>query len=90
MMRGMRTTITLEPDLAARLRTLAHERGVPFKQVVNETLRRGLSSERQPPRPFHVDARPMHLRPGVDLTHALALAGELEDAEIMRKLELRK
>ena len=30
------------------------------------------------------------LRPGIDLEHALRLAGELEDAETVRKLELRK
>jgi hypothetical protein len=29
-------------------------------------------------------------RPGVDLERALALAGELEDAEMLRKLELGK
>jgi hypothetical protein len=32
----------------------------------------------------------MGLRPGIDLTHALRLAGELEDEEIIRKLELRE
>jgi hypothetical protein len=30
------------------------------------------------------------LRPGIDLEHALRFAGELEDAETIRKLELRK
>jgi hypothetical protein len=34
--------------------------------------------------------KPVHLRPGVDLTRALRLAGELEDEEITRKLDLRK
>jgi hypothetical protein len=32
----------------------------------------------------------MGVRPGVDLDKALRLADELEDAEIIRKLELRK
>jgi hypothetical protein len=32
----------------------------------------------------------MGVRQGVDLDRALRLAGELEDAEILRKLELRK
>lgn len=32
----------------------------------------------------------MGLRPGVDLTHALQMAADLEDEEIIRKLELRK
>jgi hypothetical protein len=30
------------------------------------------------------------VRPGVNLDKALVLAGEMEDAEILRKLELRK
>jgi len=32
----------------------------------------------------------MHLRPGIDLDKALALASHLEDQETIRKLELRK
>ena len=39
MMRDVRTTITLDPDLAARLRRLAAERGTSFKSTVNTTLR---------------------------------------------------
>ncbi len=39
----MRTTLTLDDDLAAALREHAQRVGVPFKHVVNDTLRRGLS-----------------------------------------------
>ena len=39
----MRTTLTLDDDLAAALREQAQRVGVPFKHVVNDTLRRGLS-----------------------------------------------
>jgi hypothetical protein len=35
-------------------------------------------------------ARRMGVRPGVDLDRSLRLAGELEDAELVRKLALRK
>lgn len=86
----MRTTITLDPDLAARLRELARERRVPFKRVVNEALRAGLGEGERPPRPYRLPARPMGVRPGIDLDRATRLGGELEDAEITRKLELRK
>jgi hypothetical protein len=34
--------------------------------------------------------RPLGLRPGVDLEHALRVAADLEDEETVRKLELRK
>ncbi len=86
----MRTTITLDPDVAARLRALARERGISFKAAVNAALRRGLAEGDEPARPFRVTPRPLDLRPGVDLDQALALAARLEDDETIRKLELRK
>jgi hypothetical protein len=84
----MRTTLTLDPDVADRLRTLARERGLPFKQVVNAVLRRGLDDGSH--EPFRVEARALGLRPGIDLDQALELAARLEDEETLRKLELRK
>jgi hypothetical protein len=86
----MRTTLTLDSDVADRLRALARERGLPFKQVVNAVLRRGLADGSGAERPFRVDARPLTLRPGIDLDRALDLATGLEDEETVRKLELRK
>ncbi|MDQ3874868.1 MAG: ribbon-helix-helix domain-containing protein [Actinomycetota bacterium] len=87
----MRTTITLDPDLAAKLRSLARERGVSFKEALNSALRRGLEPDPAgSKRAYRLAARPLGLRPGVDLEHALRLAGDLEDAETIRKLELRK
>ncbi|HEU0057133.1 MAG TPA: hypothetical protein VFQ08_07730 [Gaiella sp.] len=86
----MRTTLTLDGDVADRLRALARERGLPFKQVVNAVLRRGLHDGPEAPAPFRVDARRLGLRPGVDLDRALDLASRLEDEETVRKLELRK
>jgi hypothetical protein len=87
----MRTTVTLDPDLAAKLRALARERGVSFKEALNSTLRRGLASGSGGSKQgYRLMSRRLGLRPGVDLEHALRLAGELEDAETIRKLELRK
>jgi hypothetical protein len=88
MMLPMRTTLTLDSDVADRLRALARERGLPFKQVVNAVLRRGLDEGSR--EPFRVEARGLGLRPGVDLDQALELAARLEDEETLRKLELRK
>ena len=86
----MRTTVTLDSDLAAKLRALARERGVSFKEALNSALRRGLTTGGGSPRRYRLESRRLGLRPGVDLDHALRLAGELEDAETIRKLELRK
>jgi hypothetical protein len=42
----MRTTLTLDDDLAARLRAESRRTGQPFKTVVNEYLRAGLAQRR--------------------------------------------
>ena len=86
----MRTTLTIDPDVALSLRSLARERGISFREAVDSVLRRGLSEGSPTARPFQVDARPMRLRPGIDLDKALSLASQLEDEETIRKLELRK
>jgi hypothetical protein len=86
----MRTTVTLDPDVAAKLKQTARERGISFKEALNSNVRRGLQSAEGASRPYRVPARRLGVKPGVDLDRALALAGELEDAESIRKLALRK
>jgi hypothetical protein len=71
--------IALDPDVAEHLKALAHRRNVSFKAALNGTVRAGLAVERGGGRPYHTPARPMRLRPGIDLTHALRLAAPLED-----------
>ena len=85
----VRTTLTLDSDIAAALHRLSRERGVSFKEVVNSTLRAGLHSGRQA-KPYRVPTRPLGLRTGVDLDTAMSQAAELEDAETLRRLHLRK
>lgn len=74
----MRTTVTLDPDVDVLLKQAMRERGLPFKQALNEALRAGLVRTDNAAVPF--GQRTFQLgRPRVDLTKALALAGELED-----------
>jgi hypothetical protein len=86
----MRTTVTLDPDVAAQLKALARRRNISFQAALNSAVRAGLEAERGGRRPYQMPTRPMGLRPEVDLTHALRLADALEDAEIVRKLEHRR
>lgn len=86
----MRTTVTLDPDVAAQLRALARERDVSFKEALNTSVRLGLAHERGELKPYRVPSRPLGLRQGQNLDKALGLAADLEDAELVRKLELRK
>lgn len=85
----MRTTVTLDPDLDAKIRRLAHERGISFKEALNISLRAGLGVEAGA-RPYVVRPRHLGLKPGMDLTKALQLSSALEDEETVRKLERRK
>lgn len=62
----MRTTITLDPDVAARLSELQEARGLSFKDAVNETLRRGLGASAGGA-PYRMPVRAMKPRPGVDV-----------------------
>jgi plasmid stabilization system protein ParE len=90
MMRSVRTTVTLDPDVDAALRRIARERGVSFKEALNETLRAGLGARAQAPRRYRLRPRRLGLRPGIDLDRALQLAAAMEDEATTGKLELRK
>lgn len=83
----MRTTVTLDDDLAARLRDRARERDLSFKAVLNEAIRAGLADPRPLSDPYRMKVSPMRAMPEIDLSKALRLAGQLEDEEIARKLE---
>lgn len=58
----MRTTLTLDDDVAALLKRESRKSGEPFKHVVNRYLRLGFIASKQPPRkPFKV--KPWNLQP---------------------------
>ena len=80
----MRTTLTLDDDLADALKQQAKLLDVPFKQVVNDTLRRGLAPEAPENRPvFRV--RPLRggFRPGIDPLKLNQLNDQLEVEEFL-------
>ncbi len=86
----MRTTLTLDDDIAEKLRNLAHRRQLPFKEVVNAVLRRGLSpgGNRTPPTtPFQLRTFRSGFRAGVDPQRLNQLVDELQVQEAVgRKL----
>lgn len=86
----MRTTVTLDADVAAKLKAEARERGISFKEALNSNLRRGLASRDAKPTRFRVQPRPLGAKPGLNLDKAMALADRLEDEEVLRKISLRK
>jgi hypothetical protein len=82
----VRTTVTLDPDVEARLREVARERGVSFKEALNNAIRAGLMASRGA-REYQTPSRSLGLRAGVNLDKALQLASDLEDAEVVLDLE---
>lgn len=88
MMSSMRTTLTLEPEVAQLIDDEVHRTRRPFKQVVNEALRRGLSSRatEAPAAPYVVHPHHATLLAGVDRGRMNALADELEDDAIVTKV----
>ena len=75
----MRTTLTLDDDLAEALKQQAQRMEQPFKQVVNDVLRRGLSpvlAEAEPD--YEVRPHDSGFRPGVDPLRLNQLNDSLE------------
>ena len=80
----MRTTVTLDADTRLLVERAMRERGVSFKDALNEAIRAGLGRSSDGPRTYTVER---DLGPArVDLTKALQLSAELEDDAIARRL----
>jgi hypothetical protein len=84
----MRTTLTLDDDLARQLQDQARRRGESFKNVVNEALRRGLQGGKLAVRfpRFKVEPKACGFRSGVDPLRLNQLNDEMEIEELQRKL----
>jgi hypothetical protein len=87
-----RTTLTLDADVVARLADEVHRQRKPFRQVVNEAIRRGLSGSARRAKlpPFKVKAFKTELMPGIDWTHINRLADEWEDEARLAKMRLKR
>lgn len=88
----MRTTLTLDPDVARLLQEEAHRQRRSFKEVVNDAIRRGLApapSARNHGR-FRVRPHQTTLRAGIDAGALNRLVDELEDDAVVAKLRPRR
>jgi hypothetical protein len=87
----MRTTLTLERDVAERIRQEMRRTGRGLKAIVNEALRLGLGGASRSARAarFTVKARDLGLRPGFDPDRMNQLVDELQVAETRKKYRPR-
>jgi hypothetical protein len=75
----MRTTLSLDDDVARLLEKESRKSGASFKEVVNRLLRLGLMAATNPPRkPFVVAPRKLGLPPDLNYDNVAELLEELE------------
>jgi hypothetical protein len=84
----MRTTVTLDADTEALVRRLMAERGVSFKRALNDAIR-SAAPETAARRGSVTRTRRMGT-PSVNLDRALVMAGNLEDDELLRRMQTGK
>ena len=79
---SIRTTVTLDDDVAARVKRVSQDQGIPFRDALNEVLRVGLLGMDKPPvrRTLLIQPRPMGYRAGLqhDSVESLLEYGEGE------------
>jgi hypothetical protein len=82
----MRTTLTIDADVAERLRQKTASGQQSLKQVINESLRIGLGIKRSPAkRPYKVKAHNSPYRPGIDRAKLNQIVDELEVEAVISK-----
>jgi len=78
----MRTTLTIDSDVAAKAKEAVRKTGLPFKTLINDALRVGIDAVMAPKsgKPYRTQGRPMGLKPGLnyDNLHQLLERGEGE------------
>ena len=88
----VRTTLTIDDDVAAALKALARNSGKTFKAVVNEVMRRGLMTGEKPVpdrEPFRVESVRCGFLPGIDPLKLNQLVDELEVDEFLERTQGR-
>jgi hypothetical protein len=84
----MRTTLTIDDDLAGILQKKASQEGNSFKAIVNNLLRAGIAASGDssaPRKPLKVVPRPLGLKTGYDPDKLNQLVDELEAEDFLRK-----
>jgi hypothetical protein len=84
----MRTTLTIEPDIAQQIRQRMAEKRLSLKRVVNDALREGLSKTGKKERTarFVVKPWPCQFLPGIDRDKLGQFLDQLDTEEFIRKM----
>ena len=76
----MRTTVTIDDDLAVALEELRKREGLSFKVALNQVIRLGVQAQSAPPKAkkYRTPTRALGLKPGIDPTRFNAVLEGLE------------
>jgi hypothetical protein len=80
--------VTLDPDVQDLIETAMREKGISFKQAVNQAIRAGLAGRRQAR--FRQRSFSMGFRPDINYDKALQIAAAVENEELVHKFALTK
>ena len=77
---SMRTTLTIEPDVAMEIERRRRLAGGSLKRVINSLLRKGLRAEAEAPptKPYRSETFDLHFRPRIDPLKLNQLVDELD------------
>lgn len=79
---GVRTTLTIDPDVAERLRLEQQARGCTFKEAVNDALRRGLARDAAAAAPrdrYVMPVLDLQPRPGINVDKIRDIVSDDDD-----------
>jgi mRNA-degrading endonuclease RelE of RelBE toxin-antitoxin system len=81
----MRTTLTLDPDVADKAKKGAAKLGKPFKEIINAALRTGLDQilNPRPSVPYRTKPRPLGLRRGLSYDNIGELLARAEGEDYL-------
>jgi hypothetical protein len=84
----MRTTLTIEPDVAQKLKRRMAQTNQSLKETVNNALRAGLAEtpRKSRTRHFRVEPHACAFFPGIDRDRMNQLADQLEAEAVLPKL----
>jgi hypothetical protein len=80
----MRTTVTLDPDTEQIVRRRMRERGMSFKEALNDAIRSGVTDPARRS-PFRTETASMGVST-VNLDRALQVVADLEDDDLIRRM----
>lgn len=79
---SVRTTLSLDEDVAAKISAEARRSGRPVRAVVNDALRKGLeAAAKRQARPYRVQPRDLGLRPELEIDDIWGLIERVEGPE---------